>query len=312
MAFDPLAGDVLRPDSWDQFIGQEALKVRLQKHIDAAIQDMRPPSHTLLIAPPGAGKTTIARLIARRMGVDLETLVMPVEFKAITQLLVNDQFSGVLFLDEIHRLSTKEQEDYLTLIETNYIQFRGEKFMVGWLMIVAATTEKKKVIKTLRDRFPFKPALDPYTDSEVTRILRGMTERLGFEIPEKEAEVLAKACLGTPRRARDFAFAARDLRVLADGKVPDAEEVLDHLRIDRDGLGVEHWDYLRTMQKLGGKAGLKPMCSMLGESEAVIEEIEKVLIGLDLLKYGEQGRELRTAAFQKLRQDKEERTEVAT
>jgi Holliday junction DNA helicase RuvB len=303
--FDPLAGDHLRPDEWSEFVGQEPLKERLIKHIDAAVQDLRAPGHTLLIAPPGAGKTTLARLIAKRMGVPLEVLTCPVKFDTIVKLLVRDEFAGVLLLDEIHRLKPSEQEDYLTLIESGYIQFRGEKFAVGWLMVVGATTEKKKLIKPLRDRFPYKPELDGYSDEEISQILQGMTVKLGFEMEEKDADVLAKACVGTPRRARDFALAARDLRVLADGLVPSAEEILDHLRIDEDGLGLEHWRYLDTLLKLGGQAGLRPICSMMGEDPTVIEEIEAVLLEQKLITYSERGRQLRTEAYKRLRALKE-------
>lgn len=303
MTFDPLAGDPLRPDDWSGFIGQEPMKERLIKNIDAAVQDLRPPAHTLLMAAPGTGKTTLARLIALRMGVDLEVFTCPVDFKTIVKLLVQDDFSGVLLLDEIHRLSRSEQGDYLTLIESGYLEFRGEKFRVGWLMVIGATTEKKNIIKPLRQRFPFRPEFDDYTDVEIQKILQNMTRRLGFEMPDATAAPLAKACVGTPRRARDFAFAARDLRIL--GTVdPTADEVLDHLRIDPNGLGREHWKYLDALQKLGGQAGMRPLRAYLGESEQEIEEIESVLLDQGLITYTPRGRELRTAAFERIRNRK--------
>lgn len=307
--FDPLAGDPLRPDDWSEFIGQEALKERLLKNIKAAVKDGRAPSHMLLTAQPGSGKTTLARLVSRRLGVPLETFTSPVEFKTIVRLLVQDEFSGVLLLDEFHRMKPSEQEDYLTLIENGYIEFRSEKYQVGWLMVIAATTEKRKIIKPLRDRFPFKPEMDEYTDEELARILAGMNARLGFEMAAEDLSVLAKAAIRTPRRARDFAFAARDLRILADGQVPTADEVLDHLRVDPYGLGMEHWKYLEVLQKLGGQAGLRPIASMMSEDPSVVEDIEKVLIEQDLIRYGKSGRELRTAAYERIRNKKKESDE---
>lgn len=305
--FDPLAGDPLRPDEWDEFIGQEPLKERLLKNIDAAVRDKRAPQHTLLMAQPGAGKTTLARLIANRMGVPLEVFTCPVDFKTIVRLLVQEQFDGVLLLDEIHRLSKTQQEDYLTLTENGYIEHRGEKFRVGWLMIVGATTEKKDIIKPLRDRFPYRPEFDPYSDGEISKIIQGMARRLSFEIDGDTADELAPAAIGTPRRARDFVFAARDLRILED-REPSAEEILDHLRIDAEGLGVEHWKYLEALQKLGGQAGLSPLSSMLAEDQRVVQEIEQVLLDQNLITYTPQGRELRTTAFERIkdRRNKEE------
>lgn len=301
--FDPLAGDPLRPDNWDDFIGQEPLKERLVKNIDAAIMDMRAPSHMLFMAEPGSGKTTLARLIARRMGVPLEVFTCPVDFKVIVRLLVQESFSGVLFLDEIHRLSKKDQEDYLTLTESGYIEHHGEKYRIGWLTLVAATTDKKDVIKPLRERFPFRPEFDDYSNKEIQKILQNMTSRLGFEMTDEVAAPLATACVGTPRRARDFALAARDLRLL-EGREPTTDEILDHLRIDPNGLGVDHWKYLLALQKLGGRAGLMPLVSYLGESVHVVTEIEGVLLDQDLITFGPQGRELRTAAFERIRERK--------
>lgn len=303
--FDPLAGDPLRPETWEGFIGQEPLKERLGKHIDAAVMDNRAPAHILLMAQPGSGKTTLARLVAKRAGVPLQMYTCPVDFKTVIRLLIQDEFKGVLFLDEIHRLSDKDQEEYFTLLHDGYIEVYGEKFQVGWLTVVGATTEKKEIIKPLRERFPFRPEFDDYTEKDIELILQGMARRLRFEIADDVAASLAPAAIGTPRRARDFAYAARDLRILED-REPTAAEILDHLRIDPDGLGVDHRKYLAALQKLGSIAGLRPLASYLGESPEVVEEIEVPLLEQGLISYGRKGRELRTAAYERMRSRKEE------
>lgn len=300
MGFDPLAGDPLRAETWDDFIGQEKLKERLDRHIMAAVKEGRAPGHILLVADPGCGKTTLARIIARRMGTDFETFTMPVKLENIVRLLIVREFDGVLLLDEIHRASVKEQEDLLTLIESNYIQYRGERFQVGYLTVVGATTEPKKVIKTLKDRFPFIPDLDPYTNEELCEIVSKMTEKLGVILDEDDIIKLGAACGGTPRHARRFALAARDLLVV-NGTIPEAAEILDHLRIDEQGLSVDHWRYLEALNRLGGQAGLKTISSYLNENESVVEELERLLVKQDLVDYTERGRALRTAGFERIR-----------
>lgn len=305
MGFDPLDGDPLRPHDWDEFVGQGALKERLIRVIDASMKDFRPPPHMLIVAPPGYGKTTLARIIAKRLGAKFEVLTMPVGIEVLVRLLIQDEFDGVLLLDEIHRGTARQQEDLLTLIEGNYIQYLGEKYQVGYLTVIGATTEPKKLIKPLVDRFPLKPTIDPYTEADMHKILRGMVQRIGYEMDEETADKLARATAGTPRRARDMAFAARDLEIV-NGKVPTAEEILDHLRVDEDGLGVEHWRYLSALSKLGGRAGLRPLASLMGENDAVVEEIEQLLLDRDFITLTDRGRALRGEGHEKLRERRKE------
>jgi len=303
MTSNPLAEDVLRARTLDEFVGQQPFKDRLKITLAAAIAEKRPPGNMLLIAQPGFGKTSLAAIIADSLGAPFELRTCPVETVNLVGLLQLEMFEGVLLLDELHRASTKQQEELLPLIEFGYLQYRGNKYKAGWLMVIGATTQPKKIIGPLRDRFDLEPKMDDYTTEELAEILQRMSQRLNVGLPDAEVLDLAGAMSGSPRNARRFALAARDLTVLG-GQVPDAQMILDHLRVDRDGMTVDHWRYLAALRKLGAKAGLKPLASYLNESEEVVEGIERLLIDTELIEYANDGRHLLPEGFERLRKRK--------
>lgn len=303
MIFDPLAADELRATTIDEFVGQQALKDRLNVFLASSIRQQRPPGHILLIAEPGFGKTSLAAIIAHRLNVPFEMKTMPVDTAELASLLVIHEFEGVLLLDELHRASRKQQEELMPLIEFGYLQYRGQKFSAGWLSVIAATTQPKLIIAPLRDRFDWEPKIDPYTPEDLAEIMQRMGHKLNVDLSDSTVEILAGAMSGSPRNARRFALAARDLYVVG-GKVPPADLILDHLRIDREGLTVDHWQYLVALHKLGAKAGLKPLASYLNESEEVLEGMERLLIDLELIEYASDGRHLTTKGFGYLRKRK--------
>lgn len=303
MTFNPLADDVLRATTIDEFVGQEALKDRLKVFLASALKEKRPPGHVLLIADAGFGKTSLAGIIAHTLGVPFELRTMPVETAELATLLVIHEFQGVLLLDELHRASTKQQEELMPLIEFGYLQYRGHKFPAEWLTVVAATTHPKKIIPTLRERFDWEPTIDPYTKDELAEILQRMSRKLNVDLDDSTVGILAGAMSGSPRHARKFALAARDLYVVG-GQAPPADLILDHLRVDREGLTVDHWRYLAALHKLGAKAGLRPLASYLNESEEVLEGMERLLIDLELIEYASDGRHLTTKGLSYLRKNR--------
>lgn len=297
--------DVLRPQSWDDFIGQEALKSRLQIHIDAARREARPLDHIFLYGPKGMGKTSLAAVIAEDKPEALTSLKMPMTEPALLRSIRRFQ-GGILFLDEIHALSRQLQEFLLPLIEDGYVQDkRGRKTYVPWLTVIAATTERDKVIGPLYDRFHIKPPFSPYTDDEMGLIVQKMAEKLNVTVSEDTAFDLGRATGGVPRIARTLVLAARDLQVVhARRKPAAAEEILDFCCVDPDGLSAEHVRYLENIDYLGGTAGQKNLEMMMQMPPNAIREIERLLVVRNLIEYTSQGRELTPAGYERLHPSK--------
>lgn len=284
--------DTVRVSQWDEFIGQEKLKHRLDTHIRASLQEGHVLDHILLVAPPGFGKTALAGIIANRLNKPMNSATLPIRERALIRLV--ELSRGLIFLDEIHRASNKEQENYLTLLESGFYSGRnGQRYrpFVTPFTVIAATTEPNKIIPALYDRFPVKPDFDEYTDKNMRDIILGMAGKTGVSMAKEVAWDLGKATCGTPRVAKQFVHAYRDLLAIS-GINPTAQEVLQFCRITPKGLSKQHVDYLRIIKKNYGPTGLKTLQTHLGLSEAMIRDLERVLLRNDYITYTDRGREL--------------------
>ena len=278
--------NALRPQSWDSYIGQEKLKTRLQVSIDGALSRYSALDHVLLYGPPGCGKTSIAALIAEEMVEDFHTYVMPVKVKSLQKIFMENR--GIIFLDEIHRLSKKDQEFLLPILEDHEIQFEnGKKFSITHpFTVVGATTELEKIIKPLRDRFIHRPKFEEYADEEMSSIVRQMSDRIGLDISDQSCAVLGRASAGVPRQARTLVFTARDLGS------PNPDDVLATCGITRDGLTEDHIDYLFALDKMGQIAGVDVLSNYTGLPKDVILDLERLLVRKGLIEYSSKGRQL--------------------
>lgn len=281
----------LDPIAWGEFVGQQTLKTRLQVHIHAAFQETRPLEHVLLAGPPGFGKTTLARLIAKELTDPIHTLVMPVQRKILIRELARFE-GGVLFLDEIHALSKRDQEILLPVMDTGFVRDeRGREYDCGFMTIVAATTEPDKLIAPLHDRFAIRPDFVPYTDEELGLIVELMADRAGVDLDVNMARVLGRAAGGVPRMARQFVYAARDLTHTLH-RPATAAEVLDLCSVNPDGLTALHRRYLEVLDDQNGLAGAKTIEMLLRIPTAVITNLERLLLGRGLIEYTPSGRQL--------------------
>lgn len=285
--------DDLRPTDWHEYIGQERLKRELDIRISSAIKDERPLDHVLLCGPPGAGKTSLGEIVSYQLGEPLEIVTMPITLRTLIQLVTN--FSGVLVMDEIHRCSDSQQEVLLPLLEFGYVQdTSGRKADAEWLTVVGTTTEKAQLIDPLIDRFTIQPEYDAYTDEELALIVQSMAVKGGIVMSETTSLALGVAAAGTPRRARKFVLAYRDLANTLD-REPTSDEVLDLCRTETDGLTSAHVKYIETLHALGGAKGLNVLCSLLRRKASELQEMERLLVEKGYLQFGDRGRELTKA-----------------
>lgn len=292
--------DTFVPKSWDEYVGQEKVKNQLKTYIDASVATNTPFQHTLLFGPPGCGKTTLAEIIANELGDAFKDLTMPVDQKVLEDTVT--MFQGVLFLDEIHRATKKQQEDLLNLLQFGFMQSKaGYQIKAGWLTIIAATTKPTLLDDAVLDRFQFKPDFVPYTDEEMARIIGDMAMRVtdvDLVISDADCLSLARATGGKPRAARDIVLAARALAVR--NPIPSIEDILYQVGVDIDGLGPQHMRYLEALQRFGGVAGLAKITSVLGMGSGYVQDLEKVLFRNGFIDHSDKGRRLTAAGYSKL------------
>jgi len=290
-------GDILRVRSWDDFRGQATLKSRLEVNIQSALSRRQMLDHVFLAAPPGYGKTSLASIIASRLGDEFMSLKMPIRKKDFVHSTIQWQ-GGVLLLDEIHAAPRAFQEFLLPAIEDGYIQLdTGETLSTSHITIIAATTEPGSVIKPLRERFLIVPRFTDYADEEMGEILRGMMSHVGVDLDTETTTKLGLAAAGTPRIAGALTLAARDLSI---SNLPvTLESILAQTGMDPDGLSEQQIEYLHTLHELQGTAGLRNICSLLQIPIGDIEELERLLVRRGFIRLNPSGRTLTAAGHRK-------------
>ena len=247
----------LRPKSLDEFIGQEAARSNLRVFVEAARQRGDALDHVLFFGPPGLGKTTLAQIVAKEMGVGFRSTSGPVIAKSgdLAALLTNLEDGDVLFIDEIHRLAPAVEEILYPAMEDRALDImigegpsaRSVRIDLPKFTLVGATTRQGLLTTPLRDRFGIPVRLNFYTHSELEQVIRRAASLLDLGIAEDGAHEIAKRSRGTPRiagrllrRVRDFATVAGEPTVTA--KIADA--ALNRLEVDSLGLDAMDRRYL--------------------------------------------------------------------
>ncbi|HEV7276442.1 MAG TPA: Holliday junction branch migration DNA helicase RuvB [Devosiaceae bacterium] len=312
---DPL--DVsLRPSGFSEFIGQAAARANLQVFIEAARQRGAALDHVLFVGPPGLGKTTLAQIVARELGVGFRATSGPVIAKAgdLAALLTNLEERDVLFIDEIHRLNPAIEEilypameDYqLDLIIGEGPAARSVRIDLAKFTLVGATTRAGLLTTPLRDRFGIPVRLNFYTPEELVQIVERGARLLGVGMARDGAMEIARRSRGTPRIAGRLLRRVTDF-ALVDGAKEITRSVADKalLRLDVDARGLDQLDrrYLTTIAEFysGGPVGIETIAAALSEPRDALEEIvEPYLIQQGFIQRTPRGRLLTGQAFQHL------------
>jgi Holliday junction DNA helicase RuvB len=304
----------LRPKQLDEYVGQEKIRGQLEIFIQAAKQRREPLDHVLLFGPPGLGKTTLAQIIAREMGVNIRHTSGPVLERAgdLAALLTNLEPNDVLFIDEIHRLSPVVEEILYPALEDYQIDImigegpaaRSVKLDLPPFTLVGATTRAGMLTNPLRDRFGIVARLEFYSPQELQRIVMRSANLLEMNLSHDGALEIANRSRGTPRianrllrRVRDFA----DVKAGGDASREVADAALTMLDVDSRGLDVMDRKLLQTVIEkfLGGPVGVDNLAAAIGEERDTIEDVlEPYLIQQGYLQRTPRGRMATANAYQ--------------
>lgn len=306
----------LRPQSLNEYIGQEKLKANLKVYIDAAKARGESLDHVLFYGPPGLGKTTLSGIIANEMGVNMKVTSGPAIEKPgeMAAILNNLQEGDVLFVDEIHRLNRQVEEVLYPAMEDYAIDImlgkgataRSIRLDLPKFTLVGATTRAGLLSAPLRDRFGVVHHLEFYTVEELKTIILHSALTLGVEIDEEGAYEMARRSRGTPRLANRLLKRVRDFaQVKYDGRISKevASFALDLLEVDKMGLDQNDRNILMTMigKFAGGPVGLDTLAAAIGEDAGTIEDVyEPYLVKNGLINRTPKGRVVTELAYQHL------------
>ena len=303
----------LRPQTLDEFVGQAQARANLKVFIEAAKKRGEALDHVLFVGPPGLGKTTLAQIMARELGVNFRSTSGPVIAKAgdLAALLTNLEENDVLFIDEIHRLNPAVEEILYPAMEDFQLDLiigegpaaRSVKIDLAKFTLVAATTRLGLLTTPLRDRFGIPVRLNFYTVEELEFIVRRGARILGLPMSDDGALEVARRARGTPRiagrllrRVRDFAVVAEAETVTA--KIADA--ALNRLEVDSIGLDQLDRRYLDQIARNfgGGPVGIETIAAALSEPRDAIEDIiEPFLIQQGFIQRTPRGRVMTANAW---------------
>lgn len=306
----------LRPKALDEFVGQKAARENLRVFIAAAKERGDALDHVLFYGPPGLGKTTLAQIIARELGVGFRATSGPVIAKSgdLAALLTNLEDGDVLFIDEIHRLNPAVEEVLYPAMEDRALDLmigegpsaRSVRIDLPRFTLVGATTRQGLITTPLRDRFGIPVRLVFYSVEELQQVVRRAAGLLNASIADDGAYEIAKRARGTPRIAGRLLRRVRDFAHVSSAAVIDtrvADDALNRLEVDKLGLDSMDRRYLTMIADIykGGPVGVETLAAGLSEPRDTVEEvIEPYLIQLGLIARTARGRCLNSRGWKHL------------
>ncbi len=314
--FDKSFENNIRPKTFDDYIGQSALKGNLKISIEAAKKRGQVLDHLLFYGPPGLGKTTLAGVIAAEMDSDIKITSAPAleRPRDIIGILMSLKGGEVLFIDEIHRLNKVAEEILYPAMEDFYLDMTTGKAQsvktlrvpVPKFTLIGATTKAGALSGPLRDRFGIIHRLEFYNCAELCEVVKRTANILDFKIKEEGAKAIAKRSRGTPRIANRLVKRVADYALVkANGIITEeiANEALDVLKIDSSGLDSTDRALLRLIIEKydGGPVGLETIAAALGEDSRTIEDVyEPYLLQAGLIQRTPRGRKVSPQGYRHL------------